>query len=163
MSNTYFKKPKAGSVNHDVPDEIWMKNLLASYRKDKDRLEKVAAYAKSLEEENSRMKDELTVLRRQKEEAMGNPTQYQAIKSQLQEALSLINKQYPVRKQKLGAYKKYIYALADYVKGLQKKLDGAGIEYVPFKNTLEDEMKDIDENAVSTRNEINRIWRFVFE
>lgn len=161
MSNPYFKKPK--NMNQDVPDEIWMKNLLASYRKDKDRLEKVSAYAKSLEEENAALRSEVETLRKQKEEAMGTPSEYQAIKSQLQEALSLINKQYPVRKQKLGAYKKYIYALAAYTKELQRKLDRAGIEYVPFRNTLEEEMKDIDESAVSTRNEINRIWRFIFE
>lgn len=39
-----------------VPDEVWMKNLIESYRINQTKLEKLTAYAKALEEENLRLK-----------------------------------------------------------------------------------------------------------
>ena len=40
----------------DIPEEIWMKRLIESYRYNQEKLEKLTAYAKALEEENLHLK-----------------------------------------------------------------------------------------------------------
>lgn len=40
----------------DIPEEIWMKRLIESYRHNQEKLEKLTAYAKALEEENMHLK-----------------------------------------------------------------------------------------------------------
>lgn len=52
---TNFKMMFHKQPQQDVPDEVWMKRLIESYRHNEEKLEKLTAYAKALEEENLRL------------------------------------------------------------------------------------------------------------
>ena len=51
-----YRNMKHIQPQQDIPDEIWMKRLIESYRHNQEKLEKITAYAKALEEENLHLK-----------------------------------------------------------------------------------------------------------
>ena len=151
----------------DIPDDVWVKNLLKAYRKEHEELEFLRPYCKGLEEENVMLKKQLDEF---KPSSMDLIEENKKLKNILKSKENMIEKMYPRKLRRTRYLRSLNQNYQHYYLALQEILDSHGIEYPPRpilrENPLEgidlDELMKITEDAKelyerSKENELNEI------
>ena len=147
----------------DIPEDIWIKNVLESYHKEHEELEALRTYAKGLEEENVLLSKEID---KYKKEERDNPdvfTRNKLLSEELLHLKELIEKTYPHRVFKLSSYKKTMEQQHKYLCQLEKLLDANGIEYHKMAKTIIEGIDSIDVTAVRKTDDLKKANRLLEE
>lgn len=127
----------------DIPDEVWMKNLLKAYRKEHEELGYLRSYATGLEEENVMLKKQLD----ERKPLTDLIEENKNLKNILKSKERLINETYPKKLRRTKYLRSLNQNYHNYIITLQEILNSHGIEY-PERPILKDhplEGVDLDE------------------
>ena len=142
----------------DIPDDVWMKNLLKAYRKEHEELEFLRPYCKGLEEENVMLKKQLDEL---KPSSMDLIEENKKLKNYLKSNQGLIEKMYPRKLRRTRYLRSLNQNYQHYYMLLQEILDSHGIEYPPRPILRENPLEGVDLDALikSTEDAIEQYKR----
>lgn len=138
----------------EIPYEVRMLHLIKAYRKDQEKWAKLAEYAKHLEAEVIRLKGILIDNGFTDIGASSDWTpdkEIASLKKKIKKLEDNIETKYPEKKQKIFRIKRVMSSQASYIVQLQYLLDKHGIPYLtpkPLKNLTQEDIDNIDENAV---------------
>lgn len=147
----------------DIPEEIWIQNVLESYHKEHEELEFLRSFSKGLEEENVLLSKQLD---KYKKEEGDNPdllARIKLLKDELARLRQIIVTSYNVRVYKLSTYKKVIQRQHEYLSRLESLLDANGIEYHKMANLIIKDANQINVKAVRKPDDIEKTDRLLEE
>lgn len=141
----------------EIPEDIWIKNVLEAYHKEHEELEFLRSFAQGLEEENVLLKKELDKYIAKEGEISDILVRNKLMRDEMMRLKQLIEKVYPMRVMKLSSYKKIIHQQESYIRQMEKLLDANGIGYhkitrLPIKDT-----NNIDVNAVRKPDDLKKV------
>ena len=142
MKNNY----RTDRPQDEIPEDIWIQNLLDAYHKEHEELEFLRSFAQGLEEENVQLKKELDRYAEKVDEEYDVVTKNKILKNEIERLKRMIEETYPIRVMKLSTYKKIIQQQGLYINQMEKLLDANGIEYHKISRFS---LKDINKIAVN--------------
>ena len=140
----------------EIPEEIWIQNVLESYHKEHEELKSLRSYAKGLEEENVELNKKLD---KYLKEDRDNPeffTMNKLLKEELERLKQIIETNYKVRVLKLSTYKKILQQQHQYLCRLEDLLDKNGIEYHKMAQQIIVDADSIDVTAVRKPSDLHK-------
>lgn len=140
----------------EIPEDIWIQNVLESYHKEHEELESLRSYAKGLEEENVELNKKLD---KYLKEDRDNPeffTMNKLLKEELERLKQIIETNYKVRVLKLSTYKKILQQQHQYLCRLEDLLDKNGIEYHKLAQQIIVDADSIDVTAVRKPSDLHK-------
>ena len=139
----------------EIPEDIWIQNVLDAYRKEHEELEFLRSFAHGLEEENVQLKKELE---KHAENGEGQDVfeRNKLLVEEVRRLKGLIEEAYPLRVMKLSTYKKVLQQQESYIRQLQKLLDANGIDYHEISKQPINDVNQIDVNAVRKSDDLKK-------
>lgn len=140
----------------EIPEDIWIQNVLEAYHKEHEELEFLRSFAHGLEEENVQLKKELDKFVEKETENSNVFARNKSLSDELKRHIQLIEKTYPLRVMKLSSYKKIIQRQNTYISQLERLLEANGIEYHKIAKQPIIDADNIDVNAVRKPDDLKK-------
>ncbi len=147
----------------DIPEEIWIQNVLKGYRKEHEELESLRSYTKGLEEENVLLSKKLDEFIEVEGENRDIFEKNKLLIKELRRLKENIERDHKRRVFKLSVYKRTLLQQHGYLLQLEKLLDANGIEYHKMAKQLIVDIDSIDVTAVRKSGDLNKTKRLLEE
>ena len=147
----------------EIPEDIWIQNVLEAYHKEHEELEFLRSFAHGLEEENVLLKKELDKFVEKETENSNVFARNKSLSDELKRHIQLIEKTYPLRVMKLSSYKKIIQRQNTYISQMERLLDANGIEYHKIAQQPIIDADNIDVNAVRKPDDLKKANELTYE